>query len=485
MPTGNLEDNLHRFKQKAKGFTIGGQEVRDPKSGPPPSHKLVINNKHFLQSGKTTKIQPIIKCDEKRYTENYCPISLLSAFIEILEKKDIVHRLQIFHEDINQSEKAALALSQCHFVQSFVASRARMAALFQVLAMALLFAYAFSQLYREPELWQDDYVSEISDQSDTDVPDDPDFLALLAAEDEEDEDDSEDEDDDPLEHFVDVLRKLKQEEGIDEDVIPLLLSEPEGEDEDKEHASEAESGEEQVARELRREKRSPARGSSSRSSSSRSSSSSSSFSRSRSSISSIRSSFSGRSRSRSTISSIGSSSRPSTSSTGGVSNGWNTGTSGTNPTRTNPVSGGTRPFRYPGSTGFSTGYGYRGYPAAGFGHGRGGGFHGMGGLAVGKTAKTLLGAYMKMKIAKYALKFGAEAAKAYFQYKLREEMREEDRDKEELEEEDESRHVPPALRFVARGRANLAALPPPPKGEPLPGSRRREGACYEWLSGSL
>lgn len=67
----------------------------------------------------------------------------------------------------------------------------------------------------------------------------------------------------------------------------------------------------------------------------------------------------------------------------------------------------------------------------GFGHGRGGGFHGMGGkfgagalsgLAVGKTAKTLLGAYMKMKIAKYALKFGAEAAKAYFQYKLHREL---------------------------------------------------------------
>lgn len=72
----------------------------------------------------------------------------------------------------------------------------------------------------------------------------------------------------------------------------------------------------------------------------------------------------------------------------------------------------------------------------GFGHGHGGyggygGYHGMGGkfgagalggLAVGKTAKTLLGAYMKMKIAKYALKFGAEAAKAYFQYKLHREL---------------------------------------------------------------
>ncbi|XP_068249586.1 uncharacterized protein [Palaemon carinicauda] len=43
---------------------------------------------------------------------------------------------------------------------------------------------------------------------------------------------------------------------------------------------------------------------------------------------------------------------------------------------------------------------------------------GLGGLAVGKVAKKLLGAYVKIQIAKYALKFGAEAAKAYFMYKL-------------------------------------------------------------------
>lgn len=38
--------------------------------------------------------------------------------------------------------------SQCHSIQSFAASRARMAALFQVLAVALLSAYASSQLHQ-------------------------------------------------------------------------------------------------------------------------------------------------------------------------------------------------------------------------------------------------------------------------------------------------------------------------------------------------
>lgn len=84
--------------------------------------------------------------------------------------------------------------------------------------------------------------------------------------------------------------------------------------------------------------------------------------------------------------------------------------------------------------GYGHGYGYGGYGGSrygmgGFGsHGFGhmGGYGGLGGklgvglagMAVAKTGKKLLGAYIKLKIAKYALKFGAEAAKAYFLYKM-------------------------------------------------------------------
>lgn len=61
---------------------------------------------------------------------------------------------------------------------------------------------------------------------------------------------------------------------------------------------------------------------------------------------------------------------------------------------------------------------------SGYGHGYGAlgggklGMAGLGGLAVAKTGKKILGMYIKLQIAKYALKFGAEAAKAYFMYKL-------------------------------------------------------------------
>lgn len=70
---------------------------------------------------------------------------------------------------------------------------------------------------------------------------------------------------------------------------------------------------------------------------------------------------------------------------------------------------------YGGFGGFGRGMGY-----SGFGHGFGGkalagGLMGMGAAKVGKK---LLGAYIKLKIAKYALEFGAEAAKAYFYYKM-------------------------------------------------------------------
>ncbi|KAK3886723.1 hypothetical protein Pcinc_009154 [Petrolisthes cinctipes] len=69
------------------------------------------------------------------------------------------------------------------------------------------------------------------------------------------------------------------------------------------------------------------------------------------------------------------------------------------------------------------GYGMGGFGGYGLGHKLGGGLGGklgvgLAGLAVAKTGKKLLGAYIKLKIAKYALKFGAEAAKAYFLYKM-------------------------------------------------------------------
>lgn len=66
-----------------------------------------------------------------------------------------------------------------------------------------------------------------------------------------------------------------------------------------------------------------------------------------------------------------------------------------------------------------SGYGY-GHSHSGFGSKLAMG--GLGGMmaakAAGKVGKKILGAYVKIQIAKYALKFGAEAAKAYFQYKL-------------------------------------------------------------------
>ncbi|XP_069954298.1 uncharacterized protein [Cherax quadricarinatus] len=85
-------------------------------------------------------------------------------------------------------------------------------------------------------------------------------------------------------------------------------------------------------------------------------------------------------------------------------------------------------------SGYGHGFGHGGLGHGGFGHGglgHGGFGHGgfgklaagglVGGLAAGKAgkiAKKLLGAYVKIQIAKYALKFGAEAAKAYFLYKM-------------------------------------------------------------------
>ncbi|XP_064095739.1 uncharacterized protein LOC135207812 [Macrobrachium nipponense] len=61
-----------------------------------------------------------------------------------------------------------------------------------------------------------------------------------------------------------------------------------------------------------------------------------------------------------------------------------------------------------------------GHHGMGYGGHKGAGLlgAGLGGLAVGKVAKKVLGAYVKIQIAKYALKFGAEAAKAYFMYKM-------------------------------------------------------------------
>ncbi|ROT81287.1 hypothetical protein C7M84_025575 [Penaeus vannamei] len=113
--------------------------------------------------------------------------------------------------------------SQCHSIQSFAASRARMAALFQVLAVALLSAYASSQLHQEPEHWQDDYVSDVCDHSDTHRAHSFELPAFLPTD-----------------------EKQTLEEGIDEEVISLLLSELIGDDEDEEHESEEDTEEEQV-----------------------------------------------------------------------------------------------------------------------------------------------------------------------------------------------------------------------------------------------
>lgn len=91
-----------------------------------------------------------------------------------------------------------------------------------------------------------------------------------------------------------------------------------------------------------------------------------------------------------------------------------------------PMSFGGYGHGYGGYRGFGgSHYGMGGFGGHGFGH-MGGGFGGLGGklgvglagMAVAKTGKKLLGAYIKLKIAKYALKFGAEAAKAYFMYKM-------------------------------------------------------------------
>ena len=66
------------------------------------------------------------------------------------------------------------------------------------------------------------------------------------------------------------------------------------------------------------------------------------------------------------------------------------------------------------------------YGRHGFGHGMSSSFGGAAAAyAGGKIAKKILGAYVKIKIAKYALKFGAEAAKIYFRYKLGYDLREE------------------------------------------------------------
>lgn len=78
-------------------------------------------------------------------------------------------------------------------------------------------------------------------------------------------------------------------------------------------------------------------------------------------------------------------------------------------------------FLSPSYFGGYGGYGYGGYKH----HGGFGSKLAMGSLAgvmagksAGKIGKKILWAYVKIQIAKYALKFGAAAAKAYFQYKL-------------------------------------------------------------------
>lgn len=82
------------------------------------------------------------------------------------------------------------------------------------------------------------------------------------------------------------------------------------------------------------------------------------------------------------------------------------------------------------SSSFGHGFGHGGY---GHGYGRGFGGSGMGTAAAaavgGKVAKKILGAYVKIQIAKYALKFGAEAAKIYFYHKLGYNLRDEAIDK--------------------------------------------------------